>query len=420
MAPARPRLAPAALLAALLATLPAVPAVPARADTEEFSTFDVKRAQEDDESYIDHLLMQPPLEWRDAWARAPQGFRTTQGCLTSGQWVMDNQLRVGTPLGRRARFGVVLDQVESDLYTSDKLELWFWFPQPRGTLGVMFRPYFDKSRQDFALTWEAGADSAPAQLRLTFGLEDLFNNLWAWRQTRVGGSGEPYERHPWEPGLKAGLRRARWRAEVEGKWLTPSRKRVGALGAAPPTSLQTLWGAWGTATLEAEAAGVTWCARTDHRQARSTDTPLDLTEGTGRSSRRMWDVRLGARAAPLPRLRLEGWWIYGERMQSDRAPLFPSRLSGVDRTLQGEAHWALNPDLVVRLGGLYDRIGDSVRYADGSVLASARNESRAYFGLIARFGRVSVTGVEGIELDPEKYVVWHHHDKAFVSLQTTF
>ncbi len=417
----RRRPAPAALLAALLAAGLAAPPVPARADTEEFSTFDVMRAQEDDESFIDHLLMQPPLEWRDAWARAPQGFRTEQGCLTSGQWVMDNQLRVGTPLGRKARFGVVLDQVESDLYTSDKLELWFWFPQPRGTLGVMFRPYFDKSRQDFAMTWEMGADSTPAQLRLTFGLEDLFNNLWAWRQTRVGASGEPYERHPWEPALKAGLRRARWRAEVEGKWLTPSRKRVEPYVGAPATDRQTLWGAWGTATVEAEALGVTWCARTDHRQARSTDTPLDDPASTGRSTRRLWDTRLGARARPVPRLLVEGWWIYGERMQSDRAPLPASTLTGVDRTLQLEAHWTLRPDLVARFGGLYDRIGDNLRGPDGTMVdASVRNESRAYFGLIARFGRVSVTGVEGIELDPEKYEVWHHHDKAFLLLQTTF
>ena len=50
----------------------------------------------------------------------------------------------------------------------------------------------------------------------------------------------------------------------------------------------------------------------------------------------------------------------------------------------------------------------------------SRHESRAYFGLDARFGRVRVSGVEGIELDPEPYEVWFHHDKGFLALQTTF
>jgi hypothetical protein len=49
-----------------------------------------------------------------------------------------------------------------------------------------------------------------------------------------------------------------------------------------------------------------------------------------------------------------------------------------------------------------------------------RNESRAYVGLALRFGRLSVTATEGIELDPESYEVWNHHDKGFVQLQTTF
>ena len=49
-----------------------------------------------------------------------------------------------------------------------------------------------------------------------------------------------------------------------------------------------------------------------------------------------------------------------------------------------------------------------------------RNESRAYVGVSARFGRVRLDGVEGIELDPEGYEVWFVHDKAFLQFQTTF
>jgi hypothetical protein len=57
---------------------------------------------------------------------------------------------------------------------------------------------------------------------------------------------------------------------------------------------------------------------------------------------------------------------------------------------------------------------------DGRPRHGARNESRAYVGLALRFGRLSLTATEGIELDPERYEVWNHHDKGFLQLQTTF
>ncbi len=418
----RLRLAGVMPLAALLAVaaLLAAGVRPARASTEEFSTFDVERGEEDDESFIDHLLAQPPSEWRDEWQRAPMAFRTSQGCLTSGQWAMDNQLKLLTPLGQHARFGLGLDQVENDLLSYDNLDLWFLFPQRFGTLGFMFRPFYDKSRQDFAVSWEAGGDTTRNQLRLVYGLEDLFNNLWVWRQTRVGDAGEPYDRHPWEPALKAALRRKTWRLEAEGKWLTPSRRRVGGYGATQGQSVETLWGTWGVASLEADALGVTWVARTENRQARSTDRPPDPAPGDGRNTRRMWQAEVGLRRALGARLRLEARWVYADRMESYRPPLADARFHGIDRTLQMGAHWAVLRQLTVRLGGLYDRVG--IGHVGAPVVQSqgTRNESRAYFGLMARVGRVSLTGVEGIELDPEPYEVWHHHDKGFLLMQTTF
>ena len=72
-------------------------AAPARASTEEFSSFDVERPEEDDESVLDHLLARPPAEWRDEWERAPQAFRTSQGCFTSGQWYTDNAAQARVP-----------------------------------------------------------------------------------------------------------------------------------------------------------------------------------------------------------------------------------------------------------------------------------------------------------------------------------
>jgi hypothetical protein len=408
-----------ALLLALT-LLPAACGAPARASTEEFSSFDVERPEEDDESILDHLLARPPAEWRDEWERAPQVFRTSQGCFTSGQWYTDNQLKLASPLGHRARFDLRLDQVESDLTTYEHLELWFLFPQRAGTLGVMFRPYYDKSRQDFALTWELGADTTRNQLRLVYGFEDLFNNLWVWRQTRVGENGAPYDRHPWEPAFKAALRRPRWSLETEGKWLTLARKRVGLYGNSESGRAQTLWGTWGFVAFEAQALGTTWMARTENRQARSTDQPIDLSAGDAHKSRRLWQIELAARRAMQRGFTLEGRWLYVDRMQSYRPPLANARFHAIDRTLQLETRWAARTNLIVRLGGLFDRVSVIRSGETGYPTHGTRNESRAYFGFMARFGRVSLSGVEGIELDPERYEVWNHHDKGFLSLQTTF
>ncbi len=403
-----------------LALLPAARATPARGSTEEFSSFDVERPEEDDESTIDHLLARPPAGWREEWERAPQAFRTSQGCFTSGQWYTNHQLKLASPLGRRARFGLRLDEVQSDLLSYENLELWFLFPQRLGTLGVMFRPYYDKSRQDFALTWELGADTTRNQLRLVYGFEDLFNNLWVWRQTRVGESSSPYDRHPWEPAFKAALRRPRWHLETEGRWLTLARRRVDPTGGPGPGHEQTLWGTWGSAELGARALGTTWTLCTENRQASSTDQPLDLSTGDARRWRRLWRVELAARRAAGPGLEVESRWLYLDRAQNVAPPLADAPFHAIDRTLQLEARWTARADLAVRLGGLFDRVSVAGPVEPGHPAQGTRIESRAYFGLAARFGRVSVCGVEGIELDPEPYEVWHHHDKGFLSLQTTF
>jgi hypothetical protein len=378
----------------------------------------VLRTVEDDESTLDRLLDQPSSEWNDEWARAAQGFRTAEGCFTSGQWSLAHQLKVGAPLGRRARFGLELDQLETDVTSYEHLDLWFLFPQPVGALGVMFRPCYDKSRQDFALRWELGADSTARQLRLTYGLEDLFNNLWVWRQTRVGEAGEPYDRHPWEPAVKAAWRGERWRAEAEGRWLTAARRRVGSYGDPNGDVTQTLWGAWGRAAVEARALGTTWFARTEQRQARSTEALLaDPGSGDGRDSRRLWQAEAGARRR-FGRLTAEGRWLYVDGREVVRPPAGDASYHVVERVLQLEARWAALPTLTLRCGGLYDRIGAAERNVSGP--HPLRNESRAYVGLAARFGRVRLSGIEGIELDPERYEVWHRHDKGFLALQTTF
>jgi hypothetical protein len=134
----------------------------------------------------------------------------------------------------------------------------------------------------------------------------------------------------------------------------------------------------------------------------------------------MWQAELAARRTAGRTVAIEGRWLYVDRMQSYRPPLADARFHAIDRTLQLEARWAARSDLIVRLGGLFDRVGIYKSGDTGHATYGSRNESRAYFGLLARFGRVSLSGIEGIELDPEPYEVWHHHDKGFLSLQTTF
>ena len=411
--------ASAALLVLLLAAVP-LASMPARASTEEFSNFDVLAQEEDDESLLDHLLTRPPSEWRDEWERAPQAFRTAQGCLTSGQWFLANDLKLVSPLGTRARFGLDLNQSESDETSYDNLDLSLHFPTRYGTAGVMFRPLHDKARQDFALQWTLGSDTTSSLLEMTFTFEDLFNNLWAFRQTRVGNMSEPYERHPWEPALRAAVHHSTWRADLAGKFLTGSRKIVASDIPGTPDRRQTLWGTWAAGSVEARALGVTWEARGSNRQAGSTDQPVDLSVLDDRLFRRQWQGELAGHANWAGRWSLELRGVHAVRTQSYGLPHPPARFDAIERVVQVEAGWRATPILAARVGGLYDRITVNQAGTTGRFTYGTRNESRAYVGLTARFGRVSVSGVEGIELDPESYPVWLVHDKGFVHLQTTF
>ncbi len=410
----------AAIAAGLTVTLVAVAAAPARAGTEEFSTFHADAQDEDDESIIDHVLARLPLAWRDEWERSPQAVRTAQGCLTSGQWLMNTDLKLESPLSRTARFGLDFTQSEDDISTYDYLDFWFRFRSRAGTLGAMFRPLHDKSRQDFSLAWELGADSSAFQLRAIYTLEDLFNNLWAFRQTRVGERSEAYQRHPWEPGLVLASRHERWRTELAGKYLTPSVKREPGLTTLDPEHRATLWGTLARASFEVQALGLRWSARSSNQQALSTEGPVDRSIGDDRDFRRTWSGEAAVGRRLRPRLSAEARWLYSDRTEAYGPPIGPGTTRSIDRVMQLEAVCQLRPALAARVGGLYDEItvaraGLLPRGSYGS-----RHESRAYFGLDARFGRVRVSGVEGIELDPEPYQVWFHHDKAFLALQTTF
>ena len=409
-----------ALALGAAAALGPLAAAPALAGTEEFSTFHASSQEEDDESIIDHLLTRMPAGWRDEWERSPQALRTSQGCLTSGQWLEDTELKLEAPMGKTARFGLDNTRLAGDIATYDYLDLWFRFRLHAGTLGTMFRPMHDKSRQDFALAWALGADSSAFQLRATYTFEDMFNNLWAFRQTRVGERSEPYRRHPWEPALVLASRHERWRAEFSGKFLTPSVKREPGVLPTDPERRVGLWGTLASASAEVRTLGLDWSAGGRNHQALSSDGPADRSAGDDRNFRRTWSAEAALGRELRPRLSAEARWLYTDRTETWGIPTGPGRFRSIDRALQVESVWHAAPVFALRVGGLYDEITVARAGTMPTGSYGSRHESRAYFGLDVRFGRVNVAGVEGIELDPEPYEVWFHHDKGFLQLQTRF
>ena len=408
----------AALLTALL-VIAGLRLAPARAATEEFSTFHVATQEEDDESLLDHVLTRAPRVWQDEWERAPMALRTAQGCLTSGQWFIHTDLKLRAPLGRSARLGVELRQSESDISSYEYLDFAFRFPTRIGTAGASFRPLFDKSRQDFALLWEVGADTLSFDSQVVFTIEDMFNNLWAFRQTRVGNASEPYLRHPYEPAFRLRGRREGWRAEISGKYLTPSLKLVEGHLVTLPQRHVTLWGTLANVAVEIDLAGATLELRGWNQQARSTDQPVDLSTGDNANWRRQWTAE-AALTRKIARLDAELRTIYQSRIEQWAPPQGPGTFDGIDRVLQLDARYEFTPVFHARAGGIYDRISIDKSGYQPYFTWGSRTESRAYFGLAVRFGRVSIEAIEGVELDNEGYEVWWVHDKGFLHLQTTF
>jgi hypothetical protein len=411
--------APATSWALALLALAALPAG-ARATAERFSTFDVRSQEEDDESLIDHLLTRAPRDWRSAWEHAPSAVRTSQGCLTSGQWFIQTDVKLVTALGEHAEFGLDARQNQTDLSAYDFLAFSFRFPTTAGKFGASFAPTYDKSRQDLGLTWEAGSDTAEYQVQAAFVLEDAFNNLWAFRQTRVGEQSEPYLKRPYQPMLAfvhRGQRGPLERVEVGGIWLTHSIKQVTGT---PVDLLEGLWGAQGYGLAEWRALGFGFEAVGRSGQAESTDQPADLSAAEQSDFRRQWQAELALRRGIGRRLRAEGRWLYQERSQITTEAPGQSRFGAIDRVIALDTWYDLTENWSARLGGMYDQITVAQSGPNPAFTYGSRRESRAYVGLSARFGRVSVHAVEGVELDPEPYEVWLVHDKGFLHLQAAF
>ncbi len=410
----------AALLMALTITLFAG-ARPhsARADTREWSSVNVAVEEEDDENFLDHYLSRAPVQWRDTWEHSTGGLRIEQGCLTAGIWYQQNDFKARAPLGAHPYLDLAWQQRTDDERAYEYLQLDFRFPtHAHGVFGVRFRPSYDKSQQDFAALWDYGDGASPLQVQASFTVRDMFNKLWAFRQTVVGGHAEPYRAHPFEPGIHVVSRGARHRVEFESAWLTPSRKKVFD----PLTDADGQFSLWGSrATLLGVQAFGDWEGelRGANEQVLSA-TEFAGTPGSGRVFRRRWTGEVAVRRHLTPALFAEARWLYQDRSQDWQPPAGPASFRAYDRMPALELDWTMKPDMVWRVGALYNRIAIDLDGRQQYFTYGARKESRAWIGLQARFGRVQVQGIEGIELDAEPYPVTFHHDKGFLSLQTTF
>lgn len=394
-------------------------ALPAHASYEEFSTLDVARLEQDDENMLDRVLVRQPVAWHEDWLKLRGGFRSSQGCFTSGQWYMDNQLLVRVPTGDTTRLELEILQVDNveSVYGWTSLEV--RFPVPRaGLWGVRWRPTFDKSRQDAALDWQLGQPTGTAHLRAVMGLEDIFNNFWASRQTRVGDESAPYERHPFEPELSAHWSGPAHWMTLHGKWLTPSVKRFDTKDP-DLRRKERLWGAKGGAGVGRRFGATTADLAFEEAQA-SSWAEWETQPGDFHIYRRRWAIETGVSREIGLHGMLTFRFHYQERDQVWRPPISNSSMNIIDRmpTLEGafRAPW----DTRARVGLMYNRVTVEQHGVPPVESWGTRTESRAYLTLQKRFGSLLLQGIEGIELDPEAYDVAFIHDKGFVQLQIAF
>ncbi|MBI1797281.1 MAG: hypothetical protein HY076_00760 [Candidatus Eisenbacteria bacterium] len=392
------------------------------AGTEEFSTFSVEEQERDDESLLDHVMSRTPEAWETEWCRAPLALRTGQGCLTSGQWFTSIDAKLRASMARNAWFGLTFTDRENDAVDYQFVDFSFHLATRFGTPYFMFRPFHDKSRQDFALGLDVGADTTVFQMSAVLGLEDFFNNLWAFRQTTLGQTAEPFVKHPFEPALSFAVHRPAWRAEMGGRYLTPQVKRIIVSYAFPDLDhLTTLWGSYVWGSLEARTAGFDWTIATVNHQAKSgvwtVGTPNDYLH----DYRRQWSLETTLTHALAAHWAAEWRGLYQERTGNVESATVPRAFAGTDRMMQIEARYARDERFTVRFGALRDRVtvyqpGYAIPNSQGS-----RYEDRAYVGVGFKLGRVSMQGVEGLRLfDKERYVLTNIHDKGFLQLQSTF
>ena len=393
---------------------------PARANEDEFATFDALAQEQDIKNMFDYYLARPPEEWRAEWEDSLGGVRADQGCMTSGIWYQTNEFKTRAPMGPRTWMDVGYLQREDPAGTWQWLRFDFFRDFGRwGALGGRFQPAYDKSEHDFAAIWQHGSARRPLVVRATFTLVDAFNSFWEFRQTVVGNRATPYRAHPYQPEIYVLAHGPRHRVELSGKWLTPSRKSIEDPLVPANDGTVTLWGSKAFLLAEGTLGAWTGSARFAGTQVLSTDRVFAVP-GDGRNYRRAWTAEGAVRRRLTDRLRVEGRYLYGNRAENWRPPLASASFRALDRMAAAELDWKARPDLLLRTGVLYDRVGIAESGGVPGFTWGSRKKSRAFIGLQVRFGRVRVQGIEGIDLDKEPYDVTFHHDKGFLHLQTSF
>lgn len=406
------RLLAALALAVLLAPV-------ARASVEEFSTYDLARMETDDENFLDHWLTRQPASWYREYDAAKNAFRTSQGCYTSGEWYMRHDFKARAEFGEHAYMDVGFQMVSDDIASWQWLRLDFrWPTSGAGTFGFRFAPTADKANQDFSALWDWGVPGDPLQIRAVFTVEDMFNSLWSFRQSQVGDHSEPYHSHPVEPALWVATEGKRHRFEIGGKWLTPLAKDIVDPDPAR-NGTYALWGAKGAMLAEVSFDRWAMDARFETEQTQSSASSA-LVPGTGRKYCRRWFAEGAARRAIGERWTAEARGAYQDRTQDWRPPPSLANMRALDRGVALEFAGDLRENWRLRVGAMHDRVGIAEQGNIPAFTYGTRTESRAYVGLEARFGRIRVQGIEGIELDEEPYEVSFHHDKGFLQLQAVF
>ncbi len=407
------------VLTLALATMFALAPRVAHASYEEFASLDVGKQEEDDENLLDHVLVRPPIEWREEWERATGAFRSSQGCFTSGQWYLDHDLKVRVPMGDTTYLALGIREVSDLESVYDWVQFDLRFPLPRlGLWGIRIRPTFDKSRQDVGLLWDAGGPRSALTVQAAMGFEDVFNKLWSMRQVRVGDESEPYERHPYEPALRLKWQGRGPRVEMNGKWLTPSIKRIEARD---PTQRrrEVLWGVKHDASVVQRFGATT--AELQFEQVQGASFAYwETVPGDHHVYRRRWRIE-GALSRPVgSHGRLTARYFYQERTQVWRPPLSNATLEVIDRMPMIEGAFRAPLHTYARVGFMRNRVTVlDLGQAPVSTWGT-RVETRAFLSLQKRFGRVLLQGTECVELDKERYDVAFVHDKGFLHIQTTF
>jgi hypothetical protein len=208
------------------------------------------------------------------------------------------------------------------------------------------------------------------------------------------------------------------RFETNAKWLTASAKQF-LTRDTTQRRVEELWGVKNDADLSQGFGRYLATVRYEMVQA-SRFSHFTIPNGDHHLYARRWRTdgtlmrSLGEHASVSLR------YFYQERTQVYRPPISNVTQNVIDRMPMVESSFLLTHTLGMRVGFMRNRITVDNPGGTPTGTYGTRVETRAFFCLRKKFGKVWIQGTECIELDKEPYPVTFHHDKGFVHIQTTF